>query len=158
MMIGDLSDCQLQSHSRGTHLPALQARHRGQYPPPPEGSERGSAPCRHTDLSADLRHLRPLAATRSAIWQPKQVKQNSEGGKAWWEANPGGKVVKSEQFGGFVSAITFTGFSSERYGPLKFWTVDSHNTQTGICYSLGSFTTLEEAVAFLESIKGPSSE
>src|SRR6516162_4068490 len=81
MMIGDLSDCQLQSHSQGTHLPALQARHRGQYPPPPEGSERGSAPCRHTDLSADWRHLRPLAATRSAIWQPKQVKQNSEGGK-----------------------------------------------------------------------------
>ena len=61
-MIGDLSDCQLQSHSRATHLPALQARHRGQYPPPPEGSERGSAPCRHTDLSADWRHLRPLAA------------------------------------------------------------------------------------------------
>ena len=83
MMIGDLSDCQLQSHSRATHLPALQARHRGQYPPPPEGSERGSAPCRHTDLSADWRHLRPLAATRSAIWQPKQVKQNSEGGKKW---------------------------------------------------------------------------
>ena len=78
--------------------------------------------------------------------------------KAWWEANPGGKVVKSEQSGGFVTAITFTGFSSERDGPLKFWTVDSHNTQTGICYSLGSFTTLEEAVAFLESIKGPSSE
>ena len=25
----------------------------------------------------------PLAATRSAIWQPKQVKQNSEGGKKW---------------------------------------------------------------------------
>jgi hypothetical protein len=78
--------------------------------------------------------------------------------KAWWEANPGGKVVKSEQSGGFVTEITFTGFSSERDGPLKFWTVDSHNTQTGICYSLGSFTTLEEAVAFLESTKGPSSE
>ena len=115
-------------------------------------------PAAKTDLSADWRHLRPLAATRSAIWQPKQVKQNSEGGKAWWEANPGGKVVKSEQSGGFVTAITFTGFSSERNGPLKFWTVDSHNTQTGICYSLGSFTTLEEAVAFLEAIKGPSSE
>ena len=78
--------------------------------------------------------------------------------KAWWEANPGGKVVKSEQSGGFVTEITFTGFSSERDGHLKFWTVDSHNTQTGICYSLGSFTTLEEAVAFLESTKGPSSE
>jgi len=60
--------------------------------------------------------------------------------------------------GGFVTAITFTGFSSERDGHPKFWTVDSHNTQTGICYSLGSFTTLEEAVAFLESTKGPSSE
>jgi hypothetical protein len=47
--------------------------------------------------------------------------------KAWWEANPGGKVVKSEQSGGFVTEITFTGFSSERDGPLKFWTVDSHN-------------------------------
>jgi len=78
--------------------------------------------------------------------------------KAWWEANPGGKVVKSEQSGGFVTEITFTGFSSERDGPLKFWTVDSHNTQTRRCYSLGSFTTLEEPVAFLESTKGPSSE
>ena len=78
--------------------------------------------------------------------------------KAWWEANPGGKVVKSEQSGGFVTEITFIGFSSERDGPLKFWTVDSHNTQTGMCYSLGSFTTLEEAVAFLESTKRPSSE
>ena len=78
--------------------------------------------------------------------------------KAWWEANPGGKVVKSEQSGGFVTEITFTGFSSERDGPLKFWTVDSHNTQTRMCYSLGSFTTLEEAVAFLESTKRPSSE
>jgi hypothetical protein len=75
-----------------------------------------------------------------------------------WKANPGGKVVKSEQSGGFVTEITFTGFSSERDGPLKFWTVDSHNTQTRMCYSLGSFTTLEEAVAFLESTKGPSSE
>ena len=73
--------------------------------------------------------------------------------KAWWEANPGGKVVKSEQAGGFVTEITFTGFSSERDGPLKFWTVDSHNTQTRMCYSLGSFTTLEEAVAFLESTR-----
>ena len=78
--------------------------------------------------------------------------------KAWWEANPGGKVVKSEQSGGFVTEITFTGFSSERAGPLKFWTVDSHNTQTRMCYSLGSFTTLEEAVAFLESTKRPSSQ
>jgi hypothetical protein len=78
--------------------------------------------------------------------------------KAWWEANPGGKVVKSEQSGGFVTEITFIGFSSERDGPLKFWTVDSHNAQTGMCYSLGSFTTLEEAVAFLESTKRPSSE
>ena len=75
-----------------------------------------------------------------------------------WKANPGGKVVKSEQSGGFVTEITFTGFSSERDGPLKFWTVDSHNTQTRMCYSLGSFTTLEEAVAFLESTKGPSSD
>ena len=68
--------------------------------------------------------------------------------KAWWEANPGGKVVKSEQSGGFVTEITFTGFSSERDGPLKFWTVESHNTQTRMCYSLGSFTTLEEALRF----------
>jgi hypothetical protein len=81
--------------------------------------------------------------------------------KAWWEANPGGKVVKSEQSGDFVTEITFTGFLSERdraEGPPKFWTVDSHNTKTSMCYSLGSFTTLEEAVAFLESAKGPSSE
>jgi hypothetical protein len=78
--------------------------------------------------------------------------------KAWWEANPGGKVVKSEQSGGFVTEITFTGFSSERVEPPKFWTVDAHNTQTGMRYSLGSFTTLEEAVAFLQSTKGPSSE
>jgi hypothetical protein len=78
--------------------------------------------------------------------------------KAWWEANPGGKVVKSGQSGGFVTEITFTGFSSERDGPLKFWTVDSHNTQTRMCYSLGSFTTLEEAVAFFESAKRQSSQ
>jgi hypothetical protein len=38
--------------------------------------------------------------------------------KAWREANPGGKVVKSELSGGFVTEITFTGFSSERDGPL----------------------------------------
>jgi hypothetical protein len=79
--------------------------------------------------------------------------------KAWWESNPGGKVVKSEQSGGgCVTEITFTGFSSERDGPLNFWTVDSHNTQTRMCNLLGSFTTLEEAVAFLASTKGPSSE
>src|SRR3984893_10505251 len=78
--------------------------------------------------------------------------------KAWGEADPGGKVVKSEQSGGFVTEITFTGFSSERVGPPKFWTVDSHNTQTRVSYLLGSFTTLEEAVAFLQSTKGPSSE
>ena len=78
--------------------------------------------------------------------------------KAWWEANPGGKVVKSEQSGGFVTEITFTGFSSERDGPLKFWTIDSHNTQTRMCYSLGSFTNLEEAVAFFESAKRQSSQ
>ncbi|MGA8655679.1 MAG: hypothetical protein WB586_05975 [Chthoniobacterales bacterium] len=81
--------------------------------------------------------------------------------KAWWEANPGGKVVKSEQSGDFVTEITFTGFLSERdraEGPPKFWTVDSYNTKTSMCYSLGSFATLEEAVAFLESAKGPSSE
>ena len=34
--------------------------------------------------------------------------------KAWWEANPGGKVVKSEQSGDFVTENTFTGFLSER--------------------------------------------
>jgi hypothetical protein len=78
--------------------------------------------------------------------------------KAWWEANPGGKVVKSEQSGDFVTEITFTGFPLERDGSPKYWTVDSHNTKTGIWYSLESFTTLEEAVAFLESTKGPSSE
>jgi hypothetical protein len=78
--------------------------------------------------------------------------------KAWWEANAGGKVVKSEQSGDFVTEIIFTGFPSERDGSPKFWTVDSHNTKTSMCYSLGSFTTLEEAVAFLESTKGPSSE
>ena len=74
------------------------------------------------------------------------------------DCSRGGKVVKSEQSAGFVTEIVFTGFSSERDGPPKFWTVDSHNTKTGMSYSLGSFTTLEEAVAFLESTKGPSSE
>jgi hypothetical protein len=58
----------------------------------------------------------------------------------------------------FVNEITFTGFSSERDGPLKFWTVDSHNTHIRMCYSLGSFTTLEEAVAFFESAKRQSSQ
>ena len=78
--------------------------------------------------------------------------------KAWWEANAGGKVVKSEQSGDFVTEIIFTGFPSERDGSPKFWTVDAHNTKTGMSYSLGSFNTLEEAVAFLESTKAPSSE
>jgi hypothetical protein len=77
--------------------------------------------------------------------------------KAWWEANPGGKVVKSQQSGDFVTEIVFTGFSSEGDGSPKFWTVDSHNTKPGMCYSLGSFTTLEESFAFLESTKGPNS-
>ena len=71
--------------------------------------------------------------------------------KAWWEHNAGGKVVKSERSGDFVTEVIFTGFPSERYGSRKFWTVDAHNTKTGMHYSLGSFTTLEEAVAFLES-------
>ena len=53
---------------------------------------------------------------------------------------------------------SFTGFPSERDGSPKFWTVDAHNTKTGMSYSLGSFNTLEEAVAFLESTKAPSSE
>ena len=75
-----------------------------------------------------------------------------------WKANPGGKVVKSEQSGDFVTEVIFTGLQSQRDGSPKFWTVDSHNMKTGMCYSLGSFTTLEEAVAFLESTKGPSSE
>ena len=78
--------------------------------------------------------------------------------KAWWEQNAGGKVVKSEQYGDFVSEIIFTGFPSERDGSPKFWTADSHNMKTGMCYSLGSFTTLEEAIAFLESTKESSSE
>ena len=34
--------------------------------------------------------------------------------KAWWEENAGGKVVKSEQSGDFVSEIIFTGFPPER--------------------------------------------
>ena len=78
--------------------------------------------------------------------------------KAWWEENAGGKVVKSEQSGDFVTEVIFTGFPSERDGSPKFWTVDAHNTKTGMSYSLGSFNTLEEAVAFLESTKAPSSE
>jgi hypothetical protein len=78
--------------------------------------------------------------------------------KAWWEANPGGKVVKSEQSGDFLAEIIFTGFPSERDGSGKFWTVDAHNTKTGMRHSLGSFTTLEEAVAFLEPSDGPSLE
>jgi len=78
--------------------------------------------------------------------------------KAWWEENAGGKVVKSEQSGDFVTEVIFTGFPSERDGSPKFWTVDAHNTKTGMSYSLGSFTTLEEAVAFLESTKVSGSE
>jgi hypothetical protein len=78
--------------------------------------------------------------------------------KARWEENAGGKVVKSEQSGDFVTEIIFTGFPSERDGSPKFWTVDAHNTKTGMSYSLGSFNTLEEADAFLESTKGSSSE
>ena len=53
---------------------------------------------------------------------------------------------KSEQSGDFVSEVIFTGFPSEGDGSPKFWTVDAHNTKTGMRYSLGSFTTLEEAV------------
>jgi hypothetical protein len=78
--------------------------------------------------------------------------------KAWWEENAGGKVVKSEQSGDFVTEVIFTGFPSERDGSRKFWTVDAHNTKTGVRYSIGSFTTFEETVTFLESTKGPSSE
>jgi hypothetical protein len=57
-----------------------------------------------------------------------------------------------------VTEVIFTGFPSECDGSPKFWTVESHNTKTGMRYSLGSFTTLEEAVAFLESTKGSGSE
>jgi hypothetical protein len=39
----------------------------------------------------------------------------------------------------------FTGFPSERDGSRKFWTVEARNTKTGTRYSLGSFTTLEDA-------------
>ena len=80
--------------------------------------------------------------------------------KAWWEENAGGKVVKSEQSGDFVSEIIFTGFPSEGDGSPKFWTIDAHNTKTDMRYLLGNFATLEEAVAFLvlKSTKGPSSE
>ena len=53
---------------------------------------------------------------------------------------------KSEQSGDFVTEVIFTGFPSEGAGSPKFWTVDAHNTKTGMRYSLGSFTTLEEAV------------
>ena len=40
--------------------------------------------------------------------------------KAWWEENAGGKVVKSEQSGDFVTEVIFTGFPSERDGSRKF--------------------------------------
>ena len=53
---------------------------------------------------------------------------------------------KSEQSGDFVTEVIFTGFPSERDGSRKFWMVDAHNTKTGMRYSLGSFTDLEEAV------------
>jgi hypothetical protein len=76
----------------------------------------------------------------------------------WWEANPGGQVVKMEQSGDLVAEITFTGSSWERDGPPKFWAVRFHNTRTGLSAVLGTFATLEEAVAFLESIKGLSSQ
>ncbi len=54
----------------------------------------------------------------------------------------------------------FTGFPSERDGSPKFWTIDARNTKTDMRYSLGSFATLEEAIAFpvLKSTKGPSSQ
>ena len=80
--------------------------------------------------------------------------------KAWWEENAGGNVVKSEQSGEFVSEIIFTGFPSECDGSPKFWTIDARNTKTDMRYSLGSFATLDEAIAFpvLKSTKGPSSE
>ena len=57
---------------------------------------------------------------------------------------------KSEQSGDFVTEVIFTGFPSERDGLRKFWMVDAHNTKTGMRYSLGSFTDLEEAVPVSE--------
>ena len=78
--------------------------------------------------------------------------------KAWWEENAARKVVKSEQSGNFVTEVISQAFHRSVTGRRKFWTVEARNTKTGMRYSLGSFTTLEEAVAFLESTKGPSSE
>jgi hypothetical protein len=76
----------------------------------------------------------------------------------WWKANPGGQVVKMEQSGDLVAEIIFTGSSWERDGPPQFWAVRLHNTGTGLSAVLGTYATLEEAVAFLESVKGLSSQ
>lgn len=80
--------------------------------------------------------------------------------QAWWDANPGGKIVKREQSGDVVTEIIFTGCSSKldsADGPPKLWTVRAHNTKTGRSAGIGTFATLEEAVAFLETTKGPHS-
>jgi hypothetical protein len=77
----------------------------------------------------------------------------------WREEDPAGEVVKSEQSGEVVREIIFTGPSSNLDtvdSPPKFWTVIAYHTKSRA--RLGSFASLEEAVAFLESIGGPHSD
>ena len=68
---------------------------------------------------------------------------------------------KSEQSGDFVTEVIFTGFPSEGAGSPMLWTVEAHNTKTGMRYSLGSFTTLEKdqvrrVTGGLTMLKNPS--
>jgi hypothetical protein len=75
------------------------------------------------------------------------------------EEDPAGKVVKSEQSGEVVREIIFTGPPSNLDtvdGPPKLWTVIAYPAKSRA--RLGSFASLEEAVAFLESISGPHSD
>jgi hypothetical protein len=116
----------------------------------------GAASDAHAALQIEEYYAQAVYATLGEGNAP--VFCSRETWKVWWEANAGGKVVTSDQSGDFVTEVIFTGFPSECDGSPKFWTVESHNTKTGMRYSLGSFTTLEEAVAFLESTKGSGSE
>jgi hypothetical protein len=71
------------------------------------------------------------------------------------EEDRAGEVVKSEQSGEVVREIIFTGQSSNLDtvdGPPKPWTVIAYPTKSRA--RLGSFASLEEAVAFLDSISG----
>jgi hypothetical protein len=57
-----------------------------------------------------------------------------------------------------VTEVVFTGFSSERDSAdevPRFWMIRSHNTKAGSFSCAGEkFSTLAEAVAFVESPEG----